>query len=755
MQRAPSLPLLPGFNFDTKIGQTRFHRRQNFDKIHDGVYYLSERTMFGNLEGFSKFDRYPSVYPRGEVRTVPPWLAFDGQRLMFKAYFQETVQERWSSNFQIRVVTISFFLEDGTIKISEPPVNNSGLEQGVLLRRQRIPMPEPASYRFYDILDLNIGKEPQFFGRVYKIVDCDEFTRRFLNRMGIPVPNSLEIPSDRYNEGRKVEFFPKKPNLKIDTLGQFLKNDRKVLRFYGYWDDSDSPFGVVHHLEIHYYLADDTIEIKENIPPNSGRDSGVTFVKRTKIPKFYSRLDPIGAQEPYTVLNVLGENAASTYYVVDPLDTGKFSKEYYKDNDLAIGARISVFGREVVIVDLDPFTKEYYRKKYGINDFTPLEIPNTESSCKSVKPEIPPYNGFGSYDDSLGNCFSVIPKAPKMNFTKFYNYDKHGFDGHVLRYRAKMISNIPENVERHFIIRIFLMDDTVSIFELAPRNSGFVSSLFQKRMRVMLPGQNVFTNKPPKYYEPQDFYVGARLNLCEFHFLLTSADVYTLRYMELHCDKFPKANIKLIMEKLRESLKPVYKEFLKEYCPCPKEDIQKHVLEYRRLKEALCKYLGDKITEHEMITTARHYSSHEKKEFYSREYIRRLVHTEITRLLWNDLDRLSEDLRYRDRMNTGYLSRHDIYTVLRGCRVPMDIELLNSMLDHLKTNEEGKIDYHDLLEVMNVKINPVTPVVPVNIKTALWWASEKEPDCGAGIDWCAFLKDLNIEDESIPETGKK
>ena len=49
---------------------------------------------------------------------------------MFKAFFQETVQERWKTAYQVRVVFISFFLEDGTMKISEPSVNNSGLEQG-------------------------------------------------------------------------------------------------------------------------------------------------------------------------------------------------------------------------------------------------------------------------------------------------------------------------------------------------------------------------------------------------------------------------------------------------------------------------------------------------------------------------------------------------------------------------------------------------------------------------------------------------
>lgn len=37
----------------------------------------------------------------------------------------------------------------------------------------------------------------------------------------------------------------------------------------------------------------------------------------------------------------------------------------YTPADLSIGAILNVFGRKVVITDLDPFTKEYYRVHYG------------------------------------------------------------------------------------------------------------------------------------------------------------------------------------------------------------------------------------------------------------------------------------------------------------------------------------------------------------------------------------------------------
>lgn len=58
---------------------------------------------------------------------------------------------------------------------------------------------------------------------------------------------------------------------------------------------------------------------------------------------------------------MLGESTEQSYLIADSLNTGKLANEYYKDSDLAIGVRINVFGREVVITDLDPATREYYR----------------------------------------------------------------------------------------------------------------------------------------------------------------------------------------------------------------------------------------------------------------------------------------------------------------------------------------------------------------------------------------------------------
>ena len=78
---------------------------------------------------------------------------------------------------------------------------------------------------------------------------------------------------------------PLRPYEKLDTLQQFLGYDRHVLSFYCQWDDSPSAFGDQRWLELHYFLADDTVEVLEKILPNSGRDAVPVFLRRARLPK--------------------------------------------------------------------------------------------------------------------------------------------------------------------------------------------------------------------------------------------------------------------------------------------------------------------------------------------------------------------------------------------------------------------------------------------------------------------------------------
>lgn len=163
---------------------------------------------------------------------------------------------------------------------------------------------------------------------------------------------------------------------------------------------------------------------------------------------------------------------------------------------MKIGQVLNVFGRSVVLTDCDKFTRDYYQKKYGIEEFVPIERPKETrwlSTC--VERAIPPYNGWGSFEDSEANCHSIQPKPPQRDMKKFLTLGNCN-----LRFKAQMISDIDENNDREFIITYYLSDDTVSIFEIAKRN--FSSSVIEykknkNRLNVLLMDSNnqfVFSN---------------------------------------------------------------------------------------------------------------------------------------------------------------------------------------------------------------------------------------------------------------------
>lgn len=210
-------------------------------------------------------------------------------------------------------------------------------------------------------------------------------------------------PTDELRDAEKIASLPKQPSVTLDNLAKFLENDRKVLRFSGYWDDRDSEFGDIHHLELLYHLADDTIEIKWKLPPNSGYQSNGMFLKRGKLPKNLQNLPRPGQLAPFTVLNVLGKGLRGGRFIMDCLDVADHKIDYYEERDLAIGAQTNVYGRIVTLTSCDEFTQNYYRQKYGIEDFTPKYNPAAcKQNMRKIERELPPFNGWGTHEDSEG-----------------------------------------------------------------------------------------------------------------------------------------------------------------------------------------------------------------------------------------------------------------------------------------------------------------------------------------------------------------
>lgn len=95
---------------------------------------------------------------------------------------------------------------------------------------------------------------------------------------------------------------------RVKSQKQFLDNDRRVLRFYARFDDL--PF------IIHYFLADDTVEIREVHHPNDGRDNFALLMKRQKLPKSFVVAQP-GLQ-----------HMGDSYWTCDEFEPGSYIESF-------------------------------------------------------------------------------------------------------------------------------------------------------------------------------------------------------------------------------------------------------------------------------------------------------------------------------------------------------------------------------------------------------------------------------------------
>jgi len=136
---------------------------------------------------------------------------------------------------------------------------------------------------------------------------------------------------------------------------------------------------------------------------------------------------------------------------------------------------------------------------------------------------IPPYNGFGSEEDSLGYVYRLDPKPPKADFFKYVDNDKK-----ILRFTAKMNTTVPEDIDRRFIISYYLADNTLSIYEPYKRNSGIAEGKFLER------GKYPNVTGLRKHIEPTDLTVGGDVIINSYSFQILSEDLFTEEWKKKH-----------------------------------------------------------------------------------------------------------------------------------------------------------------------------------------------------------------------------
>lgn len=440
----------------------------------------------------------------------PEYSLLDRVVLRFYAFFTEDVQESQTERRRVRHVYIDYYLVDHTIGVLEKTQVNSQLEQGDLIKRHRIPRDyRDESSGYVELDDIQIGGAVVLYNKTFYVYGCNESTRRFLECQapeGVTVPPNMseaEIPQDPFLAERRAteqavmhKTFTSK-HVADDKLAKYLRHDREVLNFDALWDNRGSVFGEVRLMSIHFFLSDDTVELVEILPTNSGRDPFPTFLRRQKVPKRLSTIQ-------------FAEHAAET-------------SEFYTARDFCIGRVVPIYGRPLLIYSCDEFTRKYMVDELG---FTPEQVaPLDKASLLGGRPsgaapgatatlmpsqlagmsrdEIsalypPDAHHIGSNQDTVGSCISIHPEAPRTNMLRWLKFgnlcirfvakfapaqvEKKAADGTVT------VESVPVHLtqrDRRFIVSYFFSDGTVSVFEPGETTQPGFGNKFLERTQVV------------------------------------------------------------------------------------------------------------------------------------------------------------------------------------------------------------------------------------------------------------------------------
>lgn len=567
----PPLPKLPGYNvcLPQSIGDKSFYKAQTLtylrgykrEEPNPVVKDLSERTeeLAASYSGGAGSPAATGSPARGAGETtskLPQWVENDRKVLRFYGFFKESVVESNIENHRVRKVILYYYLEDDSMHIAEPRQDNSGIPQGIFVKRHKLTKDEGG---FFTPTDFSVGGEVTIYGRTYYLVDADSFTREhYAGALGMELASPLPYPDDPVdayrttfglNRGLKTDGFLKTGNttatdqgrmddfkrymearlgkashlLSEDKYRQFLENNKKVLRFWCVWDDRQSMYGDRRPYVLHYFLEDDTVEILEVRDANNGRDPFPVFLKRGALPK--------AAQRVQTATVGLAVNKATCY----------------TPGDFRLGQYVTMLGRDFLLHDCDRFTKKWYMDNLGFteDELRPLDI--QEPIPPLSKPALAPYNGYGALEDSLQNCLSLVPKPPRRDMHKLMNKDKI-----ILRFTVKIVETDTHkhnaiDLARRFVLSYFMMDDTMMLFEPPVRNSGIAGGKYLERAKVYKP-------QSEEIYTYLDLYVGGTIMIHNRTFELDQADEYTLIYMENNKHIFIMADHEILLKSLKAQI---------------------------------------------------------------------------------------------------------------------------------------------------------------------------------------------------------
>lgn len=154
------LPNLPGF----RAKQPPVAAKRQFFKLCEGQVFLKDEYIPppGSIEGD---EGSIASFGNSTVNKARLQLSLKNANviLKFHAYFEEYIEG--SNVAQVRQCDLFFYVDDGSMKIVEKAVVNSGVQQGILVKRSVVMKPDNTPYLEEDI---HVGEWIIVYGRKFR-----------------------------------------------------------------------------------------------------------------------------------------------------------------------------------------------------------------------------------------------------------------------------------------------------------------------------------------------------------------------------------------------------------------------------------------------------------------------------------------------------------------------------------------------------------------------------------------------------------
>lgn len=633
-----------------------------------GAFHLGSRTLENSNGSFS-----PSR--PGTASLIPRFVSTDKVVCRFHAILE--TKRPWEDNSPLgisrieshllRHMTILYYVYDDTVEINEVKENNSGMNQGVFLKRIKA---KSDNGQPLTLPQFQPGRVINIFGHKFTITDADSFTRDYFKKelnINLPLqsrpvtasnrtmsrsfspaldskikshvlgsqfatglgPSECTIfEKDRSYHSHSTQYKPIKAEL--EKSNRFYKFEGNQLRFVCVEvQQREVPF--FPRLELKFAelvashrLSRDEID-RQQYHGFVASDSTKKFVLNFYMESNYVDLGVLEKQ-----VNSQGE--ASLLVKKGPLPRDWRSTDYgfCEAGDFRVGKVLDIFGRFFLLIDCDSQTRDYCQKELLINQVPVLLL--KEDVVGLVHPIPAMGQGslpIGSHEDSLGNVFGM--SRPAKDLAKMRrNQNK------TLRAKAVLYEGTVIDLSRTFLVTFFLEDDTLQIYEEKQRNSGIMSGSFLKRGRYMNDAatfehrqqvEEDLIRSPPRcgvpsteqqlallqpiYISSDEIYLGGILTVNSFVLKIVEMDKMSLNFCESYPNEYPFSDINQILKKLlfvlmkqQLDLRPIFREIDNAQLGFLSQDTFCRILESRNLISSL--------NDQELLTLIRRFSQKTK-----------------------------------------------------------------------------------------------------------------------------------------------